>query len=483
MRHPLLTRHPDMPRLHPDFELAHSGGIQQGWLAQNLLSSGKALATPYQLRGSSSFAAPNSYLGPYTTWPATALSTNISNYFHGWLYFDEVYQDTPYINILYPVTLNLTLSNATTGTYVYDSSVTDASGRKGFFPVDSSGYGLRETNPSQDLSNLAISYPNRNFAFTAEFRYKFFYRGGEVFSFSGDDDLWVFVNGKLTACDLGGLHSAATCSFALDNLQSSHNLTVNRAYDMYVIGAERHTTGSNFKITTSILPSNTPPVAYNQTGDKSIILQENADPTTCTLAVMDPDPWQQTFTVAILNGPANGILNVPVGTNITIGTSGGAGSQSSMHYYDITYKPNKYFYGTDSITFQASDGTDNSNIATVTFSVQFVDQPPVPNPNITINATIPRPVSVTLNATDVDNLPTDLKYYSVSDSPLGRYTIDTNTGNLTFYPLVAGSGTFPWAVGDGTYNVTSTIAVTVWPAPNGGALPSPSLLNDSNVLN
>ncbi|KAJ3337578.1 hypothetical protein HDU93_000821 [Gonapodya sp. JEL0774] len=459
----------DMPRLHPDFELAHAAGIQQGWLSQYLLSSGKALATPYQLRGNASFAAPNGNTGPYTVWPATSLTTNITNYFHGSFYFEEVrtlFQDTPYINILYPVTLTLTLANATTGTYVYDSSVADSTGRKGFFPVDVKGYGLRETDTSVDPNTPGSSYPNRNFAFTSEFRYKFFYRGGEVFSFSGDDDLWVFVNNRLTACDLGGLHAAATCSFALDNIKTTHNLTLNRAYDIYVIGAERHTTASNFKITTSILPSNTAPIAYSQTGDKAVSLLENSDPVTVTLAISDPDPWQQTFTVVVLTGPLGGTINVPVGSNITIGASGGAGSQSSMYYYGITYQPNKYFYGVDNITFQASDGTDTSNIATVQFAVQFVDQPPAPLTNMSINATIPTPVSITLNATDIDTPASQLRYYAGPDSQLGTYTVDSQSGNLTLYPELAGSGTIPWIVSDGTYNVTGYVNVTVWPAPN-----------------
>ena len=65
---------------------------------------------------------------------------------------------------------------------------------------------------------------------STEFRLDFYYRGGEVFEFEGDDDLWVFIDGKLTDCDLGGLHPPSTCSINLDSL----SLTPDTVYNMAV---------------------------------------------------------------------------------------------------------------------------------------------------------------------------------------------------------------------------------------------------------
>jgi len=47
-------------------------------------------------------------------------------------------------------------------------------------------------------------------------------KGLEVFTFTGDDDLWVFIDDTL-AIDLGGVHGAMTQSVGLDTL----GLTVN----------------------------------------------------------------------------------------------------------------------------------------------------------------------------------------------------------------------------------------------------------------
>ena len=46
-----------------------------------------------------------------------------------------------------------------------------------------------------------------NFHFTTELRYFFQYQGGETLTFRGDDDVFVYVNGRL-AVDIGGIHGA-----------------------------------------------------------------------------------------------------------------------------------------------------------------------------------------------------------------------------------------------------------------------------------
>lgn len=144
--------------------------------------------------------------------------------------FAQWYHDVPGTNMAFPIELMLT--DEGNGEYSYDDSA--------FFPVDGMGFG-EEGN-------------EHNFHFTTEVHTSFTYEGGEVFTFRGDDDLWMFVDGQL-AIDLGGLHPALEASVEMDTL----GLEVGQTYAMDIFHAERHTTASNFRIVTTIECFVTPP--------------------------------------------------------------------------------------------------------------------------------------------------------------------------------------------------------------------------------
>ena len=156
--------------------------------------------------------------------------------------FTQWYRDVAGVNLTIPGTLLLT--QQARGSYVFDS------GNVGFYPIDDKGWTV--TNPPMEDVATADATVNdgrdHDFGFTSEVRYFFQYRGGETLTFSGDDDLWIFINRTL-ALDLGGLHHRLEKSINIDQSATALGVTVGGLYEIALFHAERHSAGSNFKLT------------------------------------------------------------------------------------------------------------------------------------------------------------------------------------------------------------------------------------------
>ena len=111
-----------------------------------------------------------------------------------------------------------------------------------FYPLTDMGWG---NNITPNWSGQ--TFPDRNGSFTTEIHTNFIYEPGQQFTFIGDDDVWVYIDGQL-AMDLGGLHPPDMGTIDLDTL----GLTPNETYSLDVFHAERCESGSNFRIDTSI---------------------------------------------------------------------------------------------------------------------------------------------------------------------------------------------------------------------------------------
>jgi fibro-slime domain-containing protein len=140
---------------------------------------------------------------------------------NGPLLLDEWYQNLEGVNLPFAVDLWL---EPVGETFVFDSAA--------FFPL-------------ADFGNMDAYF------FSTELHTNFEYKGGEVFTFRGDDDVLVYINGHI-AVNLSGVHTAQEGSVALDEVAATFGLTLGGVYTFDLFQAERQASESNFRLETTL---------------------------------------------------------------------------------------------------------------------------------------------------------------------------------------------------------------------------------------
>jgi VCBS repeat-containing protein len=162
----------------------------------------------------------------------------------------------------------------------------------------------------------------------------------------------------------------------------------------------------------------------------------------------DSDPDGNQLSAVVASGPGHGTL--------TLNANG-----------TFTYTPAADFNGTDTFTYKASDGSAQSNLATVTITVTPVSDPPTATNDTYSTAedtpvTVPAP-GVLANDTDPDS--STLTAAVVTGPGHGTLTLNAN-GTFTYTPAANYNGpdTFTYRASDGSLTSNpATVTMTVTP--------------------
>ena len=228
----------------------------------------------------------------------------------------------------------------------------------------------------------------------------------------------------------------------------------------YTVDDASGSTSNVATVTITVNAVNDPPVANDDSANTN---EDTAVNITMTSNDTDVDDGHDLTTVTIVSGTSNGGTSV----NPTTGV--------------VTYTPNVNFNGSDSFTYTIDDVSGStSNVATVTITVNAVNDPPVTNDDsATTNEDIVVNITVTSNDTDIDDGLDLTTVTIVSGTSNGGTSINPTTGVVTYTPNLNfnGSDSFTYTIDDvsGSTSNVATVTITV------NAVNDPPVTNDDSA--
>ncbi len=175
----------------------------------------------------------------------------------------------------------------------------------------------------------------------------------------------------------------------------------------------------------------------------SVALDEDTGPATIAVLANDTDPDGDPLSIASVSDPAHGMAI--------------AGASA------VTYRPDVDFAGSDTFTYAISDGQGGSDTASVTITVNPVNDDPDPEDDAaTTSKNVPASIAVVANDQDVDG---DSLHVTLAEGAEHGTTTVSPDGLSVIYspnPDFTGSDTFEYTVSDGHDGAESAeVAVTV----------------------
>ena len=174
--------------------------------------------------------------------------------------------------------------------------------------------------------------------------------------------------------------------------------------------------------------------------NQSVITFED---TLLEITITGKDIDGDTLTYSIVDNPSNGTV--------------------SLNDDKVTYTPNENYNGEDSLTFKVNDGTEDSNIATLTITVTAVNDIPVAVEDtleLIEDATLTS-IDVIANDTDIDG--DTLTLTAVSTDGTGTVAVNADGVSVDYTPAADfnGTETITYTVSDGTDTSEGTLTITV----------------------
>jgi VCBS repeat-containing protein len=341
-----------------------------------------------------------------------------------------------------------TLSLAADGSFVYTPTTT-------FTGSDSFTYTVSNGTTTSQSATVTITVVASNTP-TAN---------SDNYAATQDTTLTIAVPGVLTndTDPLGGTLTAAAVgqpahgSLTL-NPDGSFSYTPASGYtgsDSFTYtGANSATQSAPATVTITVSPPNHPPVA----APDSYSVNENGTlQTTAANGVLlnDTDADNQSLTAELISQPAHG--------NLSLNADG-----------TFVYTPTTNYSGSDSFTYNASDGTAQSSVATVSLTVNHVNQPPTATADsyaVAAGGVLDVPASQAVLANDSDPDNDALTAVQVSDVANGSLTLSSD-GSFTYVPNdgFTGSDSFTYKANDGHLD-SSVVTVTIVVGPTTNVAP------------